>query len=62
MVRLDRIHDVHNMESSRQPTRMLRTIGVSAGVLVLAIAALVSGCYYREYGHRGYDHRHDRRY
>jgi len=46
---------------------MLRTIGVSAGVMVLAVAALLSGCYYRgrppEYGHRGYsDHRHDRRY
>jgi len=66
VVRLDRIHDIDIMESSRQPTRRLRTIGVSAAVMVLAVAAFVSGCYYRgrppEYGHRGYDHRHDRRY
>jgi hypothetical protein len=56
---------------------MLRTIGLSAGVMVLAVAALLSGCYYRgrppEYGHRGPypgyghrghydDHHDDRRY
>jgi hypothetical protein len=53
------------MESSRKPTtRRLRAISASAGVILFAVAAVVSGCYYRgrppEYGHRGYsDHRHD---
>jgi len=65
--RLYRRHDVGIMEPRRKPTRTLRTIGVSAGVMVLAVATLLSGCYYRgrppEYGRRGpYDHRHDRRY
>jgi hypothetical protein len=68
VARYDRIHDIDIMESSRQPTRRLRTIGVNAGVMVLAVAAFLSGCYYRgrspEYGRRGHydDHRHDRHY
>jgi len=49
-----------------QPTRRLRTIGTGAGVMILVVSALLSGCYYRgrppEYGRRGYGHRYDRRY
>ncbi len=51
------------MQSSRQVTRGLRAIGVSAGALVFAAAAILSGCYYRgrspERGGRGYGY-HDR--
>jgi hypothetical protein len=44
----------------------MRIFGASAGVIVLAISALLSSCYYRgrppDYGRRGYGHRDDRRY
>jgi hypothetical protein len=54
------------MKTSLQSGRRLRTMGARAGTLVLAIAALLSGCYYRgrspEYGRRDYRHEHDRRY
>jgi hypothetical protein len=53
------------MKSSLQSSWRLRTMGARAGTLVLAIAALLSGCYYRgrapEYGRRDYRH-DDRRY
>ena len=43
-----------------------RLRALSAGVIVLVVSALLSGCYYRgrppEYGRRGYGHRYDRRY
>jgi hypothetical protein len=52
------------MELSRQTARKPRMLGASA--VVVAVAAILSGCYYRgrppEYGRRGYDdhdHRHD---
>jgi len=52
--------------TSRRQTRRLRTLGGGVGVIVFALSALLSGCYYRgrppEYGHRGYGHRYDRRY
>jgi hypothetical protein len=54
------------MKASPLPTRRSRsrTIGASAGVMILAVSAFLSGCYYRgrppEYGRRDYgDHRHD---
>jgi hypothetical protein len=56
------------METSLKPTtRGPRTIRTNGGLIILAVAAVLSGCYYRgrppEYGHRGYgDHRHDRHY
>jgi hypothetical protein len=62
------------MESIQQRGRGAHATGWSAGAIVLAIAALLSGCYYRgrppEYGGRGHDdsrhdhdhdHDHDRR-
>jgi hypothetical protein len=52
------------METSRQSARKSRTLGASA--VVVAIAAILSGCYYRgrppEYGRRGYDDHHDHRH
>jgi hypothetical protein len=54
------------MKSSLRSGRGLRTMGARAGAMVLAVAALLSGCYYRgrepEYGRRDYRHDHDRRY
>jgi hypothetical protein len=52
------------MESIHERDLKLRAPGWNAGVIVLAVAALLSGCYYRgrqpEYAGRGHDdRRHD---
>ena len=57
---------IASLDARRPPSRRLRMIGVSAGVMALVVSALLSGCYYRgrppEYGRRGYGHHYDRRY